>query len=411
MHVMHFITGLDTRDGGPSVAIEGLTVAQRQSGARVSLVATHRHDDETDRPERLTRSGIEVHRLGPARGPLQRVSGMRQQCRNLLNGSARPDIVHIHNTWEDLQHIASREAHRAKIPYIFRPCGMLDPWSLSQSRWRKKAMLTLRVRTNFNRAAAIHYSTQIERDKSGALQLTPPTIVEPNGVLFDNTKKYQIQELRNLYKLPPGPILLFLGRLHPKKGLFLLADAFLILLNQWPTHRPRPTLLIAGPDEDETKSKLINHLKNIGIHDAVVFTGPLTGNKKQMALQASDLFCLPSYQENFGIAVVEALAGGTPVLISDQVNIHREIVDAGVGDACPLDANAFARLLKAWLINDKRRDAAAETASTWAQSTYSWVRIAESWVNHHYPRLTQCLPQELGRPSNRPVTLEYLNHE
>jgi len=387
MHVLHFITGLDTRDGGPSVAIEGLATAQRKLGVRVSLIATYRSDDSPARSERLSDFGVEVKLLGPTRGPLQRVAGMRQTCQTALTGHDRPDIVHVHNTWEDLQHHASRAAFAAGIPYIFRPCGMLDPWSLSQSRWKKKAMLALRVGTNLNRAAAIHYTTQTEHDMASRLKLTAPTIVEPNGVSVEREIRFTGDDLRHRHDLGPGPLLLFLGRLHPQKGLYILIEAFAKVLARWAADRPRPTLLLAGPDEAGTQTKLIQQLRERDIEDTVVFTGSLTGDDKLMALQGSDLFCLPSYLESFGIAVVEALSGGTPALISDQVNIHREVVAAGVGASTPVDANAYATELETWLLNDSQRLAAADKAASWAQSTYNWDIIAAAWIHRHYPQL------------------------
>lgn len=387
MHVLHFITGLDTRDGGPSVAIEGLTKAQRGLGARVSLIATYRADDDPARSQRLKQAGIEIRLLGPTRDPLQRVTGMKKACRKAVGDPDRPDIVHIHNTWEDLQHHASRAAYAAGVPYVFRPCGMLDPWSLRQSRHQKRAMLALRVRTNLNRAAALHYSTAVERDGAQPLGLTAPAIVEPNGVNLEDTPRYTADHLRQVYRLGPGPVLLFLGRLHPQKGLYVLADAFRQVLDRWPTDRPRPSLLLAGPDEENTLGPLTAHLETLGCREQVVFTGPLTGHDKARALQGSDLFCLPSYLESFGLSVVEALAAGTPALVSDQVGLVQEIEEAGVGASTPVDAEAYGRLIEQWLYNDRQRAEAAKKAGPWAHQTYNWNRIADAWLSGHYPRL------------------------
>ena len=390
MHVLHFITGLDNRDGGPSAAIVGLATAQCHLGARVSLVATYRPDDDNQaRVKQLQHAGVSLTLLGPTRDPFQRVPGMKQACRDAINGSNRPDIIHIHNTWENLQHFAARAAHTAGTPYVFRPCGMLDPWSLKQSPWKKRAMLALRVRTDLNQAAAIHYSTETERNGAISLRLTASTIVEPNGVTLEHKTRFSRNDLRQKYNLDQGPILLFLGRLHPQKGLYILANAFHQVLQNWPDHRPRPTLLLAGPDEANTRAPLTDHLKTLGIHNSVVFTGPLAGNDKLMALQGSDLFCLPSYLESFGISVAEALVAGTPALISDQVGIVHEIEQAGVGASSPVDPQAYAQLLQTWLFDDNLRTTAAQRAGPWAKKTYNWHTIAQSWVQNHYPSIIQ----------------------
>jgi len=308
---------------------------------------------------------------------------MIRRCQESIRDRNRPDIIHIHNVWENLQHHTARAAFAAGVPYLIRPCGMLDPWSLRQSKWKKRIMLALRVRGNLSRAAAIHYTTATERDLARPLKLKRPAIVEPNGVLLEPEIRFTGDDLRRRFKLGPGPVVLFFARLHPKKGVRVLVDAFSRVLERWDCDNRRPTLLLAGPDESGTRAEIERQLASLPGRNQVLFTGLLNGDDKLMALQGSDLFALPSYQENFGISVVEALAGGTPVLISDQVNIYREIEAAGVGAATPVDAAAFANALYDWLTDTPRRSAAAAKAAEWAQTTYNWDTIANRWSEHY----------------------------
>ncbi len=137
-------------------------------------------------------------------------------------------------------------------------------------------------------------------------------------------------------------ILLFLGRLHPKKGCDLLIDAFRKL------KPPAASLVLAGPDQIAWEKVLRARVEQLGIASRVVFPGMLQGEMKEGALASADAFVLPSHQENFGLAVVEALACGTPVLISNKVNIWREIVNDGAGFADEDDLAGVTRLLKLW---------------------------------------------------------------
>ena len=383
------ITGLDPTGGGPPVALEGLVRAQLRLGHRVGVVSTFRAGDDLSRAERMTEAGASVTLIGPTRGRLQRVPGMNGQLETLIGAEDPPAVVHVHNLWETLQHATARAARRAGVSYVIRPCGMLDPWSLRQSRLVKAAMLAFRTRRDLNGAAALHFTTDTERDLVSALGLKPTAIVEPNGVdLPPAGPASQGRELRSHLGLEPsgGPLVVFLSRLHPKKGVDVLLDAFERVVAGWPPDRDPPTLLIAGPDEAGTLAKLREQLRGLQSRDRVRFLGLVLGEDKQRLLAGADLFVLPSHQENFGIAVVEALAAGTPVVISDQVNVYEEIVSAGVGEATPVRADAVAAAVSAWLLDDPRRLAAASRAAGWAASRFDWNRIAARWAGH-YTRL------------------------
>ena len=304
------------------------------------------------------------------------------------------DIVHIHCIWEEIQHLAAQLAYKYTKPYVIRPCGMLDPWSLGQSKWKKKAMLALRVRRDLNHAAALHFTADLERDLVQPLGLVPPSIVESNGINANQLLDCVPPQYRLSHKFPQvegRPVILFFSRLHPKKGPDILLESFNKVIKTWnpSIHGKEPVLVFVGPDELETESKLQAAVQQMGLQDDVLTTGLLTGLDKAGALQSADLFCLPSHQENFGIAVVEALAAGTPVLISDQVNIHEAITAAGVGQAVSLEGNAFSDALLSWMTQPELRQESARDASDWACRTYSWEVIAGHWAQDHYPKLLE----------------------
>lgn len=381
--VLHAITGLDPTGGGPPVALEGLVLAQLRAGARVGVVATFRDGDDLSRADRLRNAGAEVTLLGPTTGRLQRVADMRNVVAGLMQADGRPGVVHVHNLWEQLQHEVARATRRAGIPRIVRPCGMLDPWSLRQSVLAKKLMLLARVRGDLRTAAALHFTTETERDLVAPLRLGTPSIVEPNGVTL---KEFAAPAGSSV---PPrngaeGLRLLFLSRLHPKKAPDVLLDAFERVCAGWPEGKHPPSLTLAGPSEGGTLEDLKAQLATLpASRDRVRFAGLVVGEQKAALLREADLFCLPSHQENFGIAVVEALAAGTPVLISDQVNIHAEVAAAGVGEATSVDAAAYAEALRRWLLDDAKRAAAATEATAFVAERYDWDAIATRWAAHY----------------------------
>ena len=236
------------------------------------------------------------------------------------------------------------------------PHGMLDPWNMSRGSLRKRLYLALRLRRVLQRASAIHAITSIERDFTTRLKLRPPIIVEPLGLdLVDWNDLPTPDVFRRQYQLSiDAPIIIFLGRIDHGKGWELLIPAFAMAA---PKIDPRTRLVIVGPDYFGCRAAAEALATEHQISDRIIFTGQLLDREKQAALMAADLFCLPSSHENFGIAVIEALAAGCPAIVSDQVALHPDITAAQVGGVVPTDVNAIARELERV---DERRRASAE---------------------------------------------------
>jgi len=382
MRILHVITSLDARTGGVAVALLGMAQAQASAGLTVS-VATHNNLNDDPLPiERLRQQGVNVQLFGPVGRPLLWPHGSKELLGRQL---ANADVVHIHGLWEEILHRAARGA--GATPYIISPHGMLDPWSLRQSRWRKRIYIAVRLRRNLGSAAALHFTTAQERDLVARFALKSGSIIEPCGV-----------DLGEFADLPPGgdfrkkyPILLnrkliiFMSRIHPKKGLDLLVPAFSKLKDR------DAVLAIAGPDSDGYQHQVESMVKAHGVQHRVVFTGMLRGVDRLAALADADLFVLPSYQENFGVVVVEALAAGTPVIISDQVNLYPDVLAAEVGEVVPTDVDRLAGAMDRWLADETLRRSAGEKARLFARARYDWRSIAGRW-KEHYAAL-------IGRPS------------
>jgi glycosyltransferase involved in cell wall biosynthesis len=384
MRILHVAPTIDPVQGGPVSVIAGLAPAQVGAGLDVSLLATWRAGESVELADRLRAAGVKVTLVGPATGPLRRHSTLAAAVDAAVAGA---DVVHVHALWEEVQHQAARAARRRGTPYLVTPHGMLDPWSLSQSRWKKKLYLAWRLRSNLNGAAALHFTTQTESRLIDPLRLTSPHLVETLGL---DLAEFETLPPRGTFRarypaVGDRPIVLFLGRLHPKKGLELLIPAFdKAALGD-------SVLVIAGPDSDGYRAKLEAQVAARRLTDRVVFTGMLHGPDRVAAFADADLFVLPSYQENFGISVVEALAAGTPVVISDQVNIWQDISDASVGGIVRTDATVLATELRRWMTDDALRKAAAQRARPFVWQRYDWRQIARRWVNHYH---------SLPRPGN-----------
>jgi glycosyltransferase involved in cell wall biosynthesis len=376
LRILHAIPGLDPRHGGPSHALVGLAGHQQQAGLSVTVLCATAPGDRPDMAEELRRQGVTVIEVGPCAGALGRHRDLRPAMRRAVSEA---DLCHVHCLWAQVNHEAARACRRAGVPYIFRPCGMLDPWTLAQSRLKKQLYMLLRLRRDLNHAAAIHYTTATERRLAEPVGLTPPTIVEPNGVdLAEFDSMPEPGTFRARYpEVGDRPIVLFLSRVHQKKGLDLLIPAFAR------ARRGDAMLVIVGPDDRGYLATAEAMVAEHGLRRDVLFTGLLRGADRLAALADAELFALPSYQENFGVAVVEALAAGVPVIISDQVNIFQDIADAEVGAVVPTNVTALTSELERWLDDAALRQAAAARAIPFVHERYDWAQIARRWVDRY----------------------------
>lgn len=358
------------------MALAGLTGAQKRAGLDVDVAATFVASESTEQAATLQRQGIHAQAIGPARPPLRSHPDIKPTLKPLISSA---DIIHVHAIWEEIQHVAARLAVAAGKPYIFRPCGMLDPWSLRQSRLKKKIYMAWRLKRDLNRASAIHYTAETERDLASPLKLRPQAIVEPNGLNLSEFADLPAPEefRRKFPQIGDRRIVLFLSRIHHKKGLDLLIPAFA-------QAKPDNTVLvIAGPDDQGYGATLNQLIDQHGIREHVLVPGLLKGRDRVEAFAAAELFALPSYQENFGIVVIEALAAGCPVLISDQVNIYREIDRAGVGLIVPTKMEQVAEALQKWSEGARTRRQIEDKARQFVQEHYDWNAIAARWKAHY----------------------------
>ena len=264
-----------------------------------------------------------------------------------------------------------------KIPYVITPHGMLTNWSLGQKKWKKRLYMIWRLNRDVRSAAAVHFITAQERQQSDARFQRVQVIVEPIGI---DLAEFQLLPPRGGFRAARGltpdvPLIVFLGRIHPGKGLEHLVPAM--------PNVPGAMLVIVGPDSGGYRSQIEQRIRRFGIENRVVFTGMLSGPDKIAALVDADIFCLPSDHENFGLAVLESLAAGTPVVISPEVAISDEIKSAGVGAVVARDPAVIAAELSRWLMDAAMRKDIGVRCRKFAFSRFDWSAIAKRWVEHY----------------------------
>jgi len=286
------------------------------------------------------------------------------------------DVVHIHGLYRFAPTYAAWQARRRAVPYVVRPHGALDPYLYRQSSTGQLRLKRLYEHwfdlPNLHAATAIHYTAEEERARAAFLKLRAPSFVLPNGLEWERYRELPSRgALRVRWGLGAAPIVLFLGRLHVKKGLDLLIPAFDALRRRVPDAQ----LVIAGPENDAYGEQVRGWVRERGLEAAVRFVGPLRGADVVQAYVDADVFVLPSYTENFGMTVVESLACELPVVISDQVNIHAEISGAGAGLVTRCDAGEVAQALETLLADADRRRAMGEAGRRLVQTRFTWPAI------------------------------------
>jgi len=342
MRVLHVVSGIDPKSGGPTRSVKGLCRALSLSGIDVTLLVLH-GNDEFDNP-----GGVDV-----LYGEIPDVGCF--------------DLVHLHGLWDPALHKVAKACRIAGVKYLISPRGMLDPWALSVKRWKKRVAMALYQRADLKSAVAFHVTAALEQESVRKQGLKQKVIVAPNGVDIPAS-------------MPPRRILdgtktaLFLSRLHPGKGLLTLAEA-------WSRVRPKGwRMKVVGPDSYGHKNDVVKELLRLGIRDDWEFVDTLDDVKKWEAYRSADLLVHPSVSENFGITIAEGLAAELPVICTKgtpwSVVEERKCgwwIEVGVE---PL-ANA---LHKAMSLSDADRQAMGSRGRKLAEEKCTWDAVVKVMV-------------------------------
>lgn len=375
MKILHVIANLAPRYGGPPKACQEMAQAVAERGHEVTIYTTDqdglgRLDVPLDWP---VRDGLVQIRYFP--------SSLRTfwpvslpMARALARDISTFDIVHIHSLYLFHGAVTAHYCRKYNVPYLMRPHGTLDPYIYNRHRSRKNLYEWLIERRNLSGAAAIHFTSEEERQLAQPYLSHLRGVVVPLGINLEDYTAFPAKgTFRDRYpRIGDSKIVLYLGRLNFKKGLDILVEAISDIVR---TDR-KVHLVIAGLDNIGYGRKVKGWVDACEIGDKVTFTGLLLGQDKLAAFRDADVFALPSHSENFGIAVVEAMACGLPVVISDRVNIWQEVKRAGAGTVTSLDPDEVAKAILELVSNQNMRHAAGEAGRRLVAEKYQWDEVA-----------------------------------
>jgi glycosyltransferase involved in cell wall biosynthesis len=357
------------RYGGPIRSVHGLAAALAKRGHDVHVYTTNVDGDSVldvpvDRPVDL--DGVKVHYF-PVSAALKRLWWSPALERRVRDSITEFDVLHVHAVFLLPMRAAARAAARAGVPYLVTPRGMLIRDVIQRkSRWVKTAWINLVERTTLANAAAIHVTADVEGTELRALGL-PSRRNEciPNGVEWP--AKHAPLEQGPFAHLPERYVL-FLSRISWKKGLDRLITAW-----QWVPDVP---LVIAGNDDENYRPRLEELARSLGVAGRVLFVGPAEDAHKWALYERAQLFVLPSYSENFGNVVAEAMAMGCPSLVTAEVGIAPLLTAAGAGKVVSGVPEELARQITGLLADQTARQEMGRKAIEAAHAELSWHGIA-----------------------------------
>jgi glycosyltransferase involved in cell wall biosynthesis len=298
----------------------------------------------------------------------------------------KADVVHIHSLflWPTASAVRVCIAHGT--PYIIRPAGALDWVCLSKEyerygridRFKKRLYLRLSGDRELLHASAIHFTSEMEKAGSRVPHNSPPGIVVPLGVEPKQVTAGRFTPLSERYpQLAGRKLVLFLSRLDPKKGLDVLLSSIAELLER----RDDIGFVIGGGGPKAYEEQIRTSIRHSRFRNQAVLIGGIYGDEKWNVLNQADLFVLPSYQENFGLAVVEAMAAGVPVVISSAVNIYREILEANAGVVSAIDRNSITRTIDGVLNDDSGRRQMGDNGRKLVEERYTWKEVVRQLLD------------------------------
>ena len=323
MKILHIIANIAAKTGGTAYAVMNILALEKSIGINSTVVSIN--TDSVD-PHLFELANVEIVKPSfPARFS-RSTSGNRWLKENAHNY----DMAVIHTIWGIFQVEASRILHRLNVPFLIWPHGSLDPFDLQKKRFMKKILGPVMIRPMLDKSKRIICTAKLEAEKLEKYgSKTDPKILPLP--ITPGSRKGRREKFRRKLRLGDNNfVLLFLSLICYKKGLGLLIPAVKRISADYPDIK----LVIAGSDLNGYEKKVRDWIRRHKLEDRVIMTGFLSGQDKYDAFAGSDCFVLPSMNENFGIAVVEALSVGLPVLISRNVYIWEKIIETGGGWVC-----------------------------------------------------------------------------
>ena len=370
--VLHMVTSMSPEYGGPVTMARGLTSALVQQGVHCEIVTARGLSDVLPIP------GVKIHQFD-TEFPAPFWRAYSRKMKRFLDAKAGSfDIIHSYETMSYVTYAAFHSARKNNIPIIIQTADSLSIPSLRYKRIRKEIYRKIILDKILKSADFLHISSNSEAIRIANMGYTTPRYVLPNGVNLYKADSYRKAKFLEEYPSLVGKrIILFLGRLHYKKGLDVLARNFATLASKF----PNIVLLVVGPD-DGYRSKMMSILDQFGVLDHTVFTGMLTGDHKLAAYQCADLFVSLSYSDSSSNTILEALAAGVPLVISEHCDFP-EIQNHKAGFVVPLDDESICEAISKLLLDDHLVSQMGHNGRKLIEEKYTWKSIAASIIPYY----------------------------
>ncbi|MGH9257347.1 MAG: glycosyltransferase [Vicinamibacterales bacterium] len=372
MRILHVIPGVALTSGGPRNLI-GLIGGLARHGVDTTLLTTNLGAaTPADAPVNQSMLGDNASRVVYKVWATGGRYGLAPSlARTLRRTVGTYDLVHVHWLYNFSCIAAARAALAAGVPFVVQPHGSLDPHLRQKSRLVKYVYMATIGRPLLRKAAAVVFDT-IEEGRLASYGPRRPELIVPTGLVRDEFDPLPPRgTFRAAFPTIDGPFLLFVGRLSAQKGLDLLLGAFKRLRYA----HPNLWLVIAGPDFRGYEARVRDMAARLEVTDRVLFAGMLSHPLKLAAFVDAELFVLPSYAENFGTVIMEALLCGLPVVISDGVNTHRELQTAGVASVVRCSVDSVAAGVESVLADGGARERIATAGPAFVNAHYTWDAI------------------------------------
>ncbi len=376
MRVLHVTPSVPQVRGGTSQAVLGLVKALRQHHIEAEIATTDDNGDDLLTVPLQTRIDYEqvpvwfFHRFSPSLKPMREFAFSSGLTAWLWQNLANYDLVHVHALFSYPSTVAMAIARRQKIPYVLSPHGLLCEWSLQQSARKKQIYRQLIEQKNLDGSQGIHFTAEQEQQEAASLNIAAPSFIIPLGLTPPTVLSNARQLLREQLQIPAQEfVILFMSRLHPKKGLEYLIQALGAL-----THE-RFTFILAGSGAPEYLDQVKSLLALHQLSDRTHLAGFVGGETKNLFLQGSDLFALPSYSENFGVVVLEAMAAKLPVLLTPGVALAPMVHQHQVGWVVEQNVKAITTAIADALHCPQQRKEMGDRAYQLISEQFTWSAI------------------------------------